>query len=99
MRRWPSHETTVLAADRRPAHLKKRQRPRPRMQWVGIVPESGQILTHHHRMFNKTDMTCRLFRETKIGCTRTYQIRGTCEYIIIIFLAKQAQQVHTASRE
>jgi len=23
-----------------------------------IVPESGEVLTHHHQMFSKTDTTC-----------------------------------------
>jgi len=77
----------------------KGQRPRPCVQWIWIVPESGQVLTHHHHMFNKTDTTCRFFRETSTGCTRMYRIRGICGYIIIRFLAKEAQQVHTASRD
>jgi len=29
-----------------------------RMQWVGVVPESGEILTQYHHMFNRTDTTC-----------------------------------------
>ena len=33
------------------------------MQWVGIVPESGEVLTHYHHLteqtrFNRTDTTC-----------------------------------------
>ena len=28
------------------------------MQWVGAVPESGEVLTHYHHMFNRTDTTC-----------------------------------------
>jgi len=28
------------------------------MQWVGIVQESGEVLTHYHYMFNKIDMSC-----------------------------------------
>ena len=29
-----------------------------RMQLVGIIPESGEVLTHYHHMFNKTDTSC-----------------------------------------
>jgi len=29
---------------------------------VGIEPESGEVLTHHHHMFNKTDTTCQQIR-------------------------------------
>jgi len=29
-----------------------------RMQWVRVVPESGEVLTHYHHMFNRTDMSC-----------------------------------------
>jgi len=25
---------------------------------VGIIPESGEVLTHYHHMFNKTDTSC-----------------------------------------
>jgi len=28
------------------------------MQLVGIIPESGEVLTHYHHMFNKTDTSC-----------------------------------------
>ena len=28
------------------------------MQWVGIIPELGEVLTHYHHMFNKTDTSC-----------------------------------------
>ena len=28
------------------------------MQWVGVVPESGEVLTHYHHMFNRTDTSC-----------------------------------------
>ena len=28
------------------------------MQWVGVVTESGEVLTHNHHMFNRTDTTC-----------------------------------------
>jgi len=50
-------------------------------------------------MFNKTDTTCRFLRETQTGCARTYRIRGNCWwYIIIIFSAKQTQEVLIASR-
>jgi len=28
------------------------------MQWVGVEPESGEVLTHYHHMFNRTDTTC-----------------------------------------
>ena len=28
------------------------------MQWVGIIPELGEVLTYHHHMFNKTDTSC-----------------------------------------
>jgi len=28
------------------------------MQCVGIVPELGELLTHYHHMFNRTDTTC-----------------------------------------
>ena len=28
------------------------------MQWVGIVPESGEVLKHYNHMFNRTDTTC-----------------------------------------
>ena len=31
------------------------------MQCVGILTESGEVLTHYHHMFNKTDTTCRFF--------------------------------------
>ena len=34
------------------------------MQWVGIVPDSEEVLTHYHHMFNRTDTTC---RQIKIG--------------------------------
>jgi len=29
-----------------------------RMQLVGIIPESGEVLTHYHHMWNKTDTSC-----------------------------------------
>jgi len=29
-----------------------------RIQVVGIIPESGEVLTHYHHMFNKTDKSC-----------------------------------------
>jgi len=28
------------------------------MQWAGVVPESGKVMTHYHHMFNKTDTSC-----------------------------------------
>jgi len=28
------------------------------MQWVGVVPESGEVLTHYHHMFNRSDSSC-----------------------------------------
>jgi len=28
------------------------------MQVVGIIPESGEVLTHYHHMFNKTGKSC-----------------------------------------
>ena len=28
------------------------------MQVVGIIPESGEVLTHYHHIFNKTDTSC-----------------------------------------
>ena len=28
------------------------------MQLVGIIPESGEVLTHYHHMFNKTGTSC-----------------------------------------
>jgi len=28
------------------------------MQLVGIIPESGEVLTHYHHMCNKTDTSC-----------------------------------------
>jgi len=28
------------------------------MQCVGVVPELGEVLTHHHHMFNRTDTSC-----------------------------------------
>jgi len=34
------------------------------MQWVGVVPESGEVLTHYHRIFNRTDTT---FCQIKMG--------------------------------
>ena len=48
-----SHQTTVLAADHRPAHLKRSETWTMRMQWVGTVPELGEVLTHYHHMFTK----------------------------------------------
>jgi len=44
------------------------------MQWVGIVPESGEVLMHYHHMFKRTDTTC---QQIKMGmvtykCTRVY---------------------------
>jgi len=34
------------------------------MQWVGVVPESGEVLTYYHHMFNSTGTTC---RQIKMG--------------------------------
>jgi len=28
------------------------------MQWVGVVTESGEVLTQYHCMFNRADTTC-----------------------------------------
>jgi len=28
------------------------------MHWVGVVPEAGEVLTHDHHMFKKTDTSC-----------------------------------------
>jgi len=28
------------------------------MQWVGVVPESGEVLTHYYHMFNRTGTSC-----------------------------------------
>ena len=28
------------------------------MQSVGIIPELGEVLTHYHHMFNRTDTAC-----------------------------------------
>jgi len=25
------------------------------MQWVGVIPELREVLTHYHHMFNRTD--------------------------------------------
>ena len=36
------------------------------MQWVGIVPEFGEVLTHHHHMFNRTHTTCRQIRRNTV---------------------------------
>jgi len=34
------------------------------MQWVGVVPESWEVLTQYHHMFNGTDTT---FCQIKMG--------------------------------
>ena len=34
------------------------------MQLVGIIPESGEVPTHYHHMFNRTDTT---FWQIKMG--------------------------------
>jgi len=53
------------------------------MQVAGIIPESGEVLTHYHHMFDKTDTSC---------C----QIKmGTVAYLgghrVIISLTKQTR--------
>jgi len=53
-----SHQTTVLAADHRPAHYKK-DRDLDHAHTMGrIIPDSGEALTRYHPMFNKTDTSC-----------------------------------------
>jgi len=38
------------------------------MQWVGVVPESGEVLTHYHHMFNRTDTSCCQIKMGMVAC-------------------------------
>ena len=39
------------------------------MQWVGIVPDSEEVLTHdHHLINNRTDTTCRQIKMGMAAC-------------------------------
>ena len=53
-----NHETTVLQQITDQRTKKDRDLDHARAMG-GIVPESGEVLTHHHHMFNKRDTKCR----------------------------------------
>jgi len=39
------------------------------MQWVGVMPESGEVLTHYHHMFDSTHISC---CQIKMGMVAAY---------------------------
>jgi len=64
------------------------------VQWEGIVPESGEVLTHHHHMFSKIDTTCRQIKMAMVaylGGVWTLQVGAI---IKLVYVTNGTSSIH-----